>query len=112
GGTDATDPASSRAAYAPGFLTQADLLSAIGPQLTARADTLRIRAYGDVMNPATGSAGPEARAWCEAIVQRLPDYVDPQNASTVPPTALAPVNVTFGRRFQIVSFRWLSPDEI
>lgn len=112
GGTDATQPASSRAAYAPGFLTQADILSAIGPQLTARADTLRIRAYGDVMNPAAGSADPEARAWCEAIVQRLPGYVDPQDAATAAPAALRPVNAGFGRRFQIVSFRWLSPDEI
>lgn len=111
GGDDATDPESSRAAHAPGFLTQADLLSALGPQLTARADTLRIRAYGDVMNPATGSAEPEARAWCEAIVQRLPDYVEAQDATTAP-AALAPANAAFGRRFHIVSFRWLSPDEI
>lgn len=112
GGADATRPESSRAAHAPGFLTQADLLSALGPALTARADTLRIRAYGDVMNPATGSPDPEARAWCEAIVQRLPDYVDTQDAATVTPASLRPDNAAFGRRFHIVSFRWLSADEI
>ncbi|MDR1281308.1 MAG: hypothetical protein LBK99_10870 [Opitutaceae bacterium] len=113
GGGDNEHPASSRAASAPGFLTQADLLSAIGPALTARSDTLRIRAYGDVMNPVTGNTDPEARAWCEAIVQRLPGYVDPQaNTPDATPGALSSVNAAFGRRFRIVSFRWLSPDEI
>jgi hypothetical protein len=120
GGADATQPSASRAAYAPGFLTQADVLTAIGPELTARGDTFLIRTYGDVMNPVTGSVTPAGRAWCEAIVQRLPEYVKDATASSAAgdpaitaPTALQNVdNQTFGRRFRIVSFRWLSPDEI
>ncbi len=93
----------------PGYLLQGDVLSAIGPSLSARSDTFTIRSYGDTANPATGNV--EARAWCEAVVQRLPDYVDPAGDDPADlPTATA--NTDFGRRYQIVSFRWLSPDDI
>jgi len=118
---DNTRPSASRAAFAPGFLTQADLLNSLGPVLTARSDTFRIRTYGDSVNPSTGL--PEGKAWCEAIVQRLPDYVDqndilikdpvsglPNNATA--PSATGATNQTFGRRFKIVSFRWLSANDI
>jgi hypothetical protein len=53
----------------------------------------------------------ESRAWCEAVVQRVPDYVDPAD----PPEAVAGLtetNATFGRRFEIVQFRWLTPEEV
>ena len=98
----------SRIAGYPGYLLQADLLSALGPNLAARSDTFTIRTYGDVRNPATGEI--EARAWCEAVAQRLPDYVDATDAAALP--AAGSDAETFGRRYQIVSFRWLSPDDI
>ncbi len=110
GGTSTTSPSASRAAFAPGYLTQADLLTALGPILTVRSDTFRIRAYGDSVNPTTGAV--DGRAWCEAIVQRLPDYVDPGDDVTASPGSLNPTNQTFGRRFKIVSFRWLASHEI
>ena len=111
GGTDNTQSSASRAAFAPGYLTQADLLTPLGPSLTARSDTFRIRTYGDTLNPVTGIT--EGRAWCEAIVQRLPDYVESTvNASTVAPASASTNNKLFGRRFKVVSFRWLSPNEI
>jgi Tfp pilus assembly protein PilX len=95
----------------PGWLTQADLLQVIGPSLSARSDTFRIRAYGESLDPETGN--PVAKAWCEAIVQRLPEYLDSANAPTDRgATVLTAINQKFGRRFQIVSFRWLSPHEI
>jgi len=94
----------------PGWLTQADVLQVIGPVLSARSDTFRIRAYGESLDPETGE--PVARAWCEAIVQRMPEYVDGTNKMTERPSNLTPVNAKFGRRFQTVSFKWLSPDEI
>jgi len=112
GGTDATQPSASRAAFAPGYLTQADLLAALGPSLTARSDTFRIRTYGDVVNPSTGGTTPVARAWCEAIVQRLPDYMDSATDSNAYATPTAAVNIAMGRRFKIISFRWLSSNEI
>ena len=95
----------------PGWLTQADLLQPLAPYLTARSDTFIIRSYGDAVNPATGSV--EGRAWCEAVVQRIPDFVGNES----PDTPLASLSSTspskvFGRRFHVVSFRWLSPDDI
>jgi hypothetical protein len=51
------------------------VLGILGPVLTVRSDTFLVRAYGDAVNPATGAV--ESRAWCEAMVQRVPDYVDP-----------------------------------
>ena len=106
---DDTRPASSRAAFAPGFLTQADLLSSLGPVLMARSDTFRIRTYGETVNSATGLV--EAKAWCEAVVQRTPDYVESTVDAWAIPAAGTP-SATFGRRFKIVSFRWLSPADI
>ncbi len=97
-----------RSTAAPGFITQADLLTILGPVLSARSDTFVIRAYGNTLNRSNGAV--ESEVWCEAIAQRLPEYVDPSEAPHTAP-ALAE-NVNFGRRFRIVSFRWLSPDEL
>jgi hypothetical protein len=94
---------------APGWLSQADVLAVLGPVLTARSDTFLVRAYGDSANPATSVV--EGRAWCEAVVQRVPDYVDAAD----PPEAAAGLRETnriYGRRFQIVRFRWLSATEV
>ena len=88
--------------HSTAFLSQGDIISALAPFLSARSDTFRIRAYGEAHNPSTGMI--EARAWCEALVQRLPSPLhsgDPmRNAEGL------------GRRFQIVQFRWLSAKEI
>ncbi|MEX2381216.1 MAG: hypothetical protein WD490_02440 [Opitutales bacterium] len=79
----------------PAFLSQADILTAIAPFISARSDTFLVRAYGDAQNPVTGRV--EARAYCEAIVQRVPAaHSQPQ----------------YGRKFEIISFRWLDPEEI
>jgi hypothetical protein len=51
-----------------------------------------------------------ARAWCEATVQRFPEYLDPADAPEAIATSEA--NIRFGRRFEIIAFRWLSPGEI
>ena len=95
---------------APGWLTQADVLGPLGPLLTVRSDTFLVRAYGDTTNPATGAV--EGRAWCEAVVQRVPDYVDSVDAADTAADALSETNRIYGRRFEIVRFRWLSADEV
>lgn len=91
----------------PGYLTQADVLQVIGSTLSARSDTFRIRAYGDATN-ADGKV--LARAFSEAIVQRLPDPLDPAPSGLNP--AKQNTRIDFGRKFQIVSFRWMKPEEI
>jgi hypothetical protein len=113
----------SRSAFAPKFLTQADILSALGPVLAARSDTFTIRAYGETVNPLLADTDDHyitGRAWCEAVVQRVPDYVDPYDPArstntlgdAVAPAATNQTNQTFGRRFKVVSFRWISPSDI
>lgn len=105
-------------AGAAGFLTQGDLLQALAPHLATRSDTFKVRAYGDVVNPFTGKL--EARAWCEAIVQRLPEYMNilknkkdkPEPAWTAPDDLKLYSNKSLGRRFRIVRIHWLSPDEV
>lgn len=94
-----------------GFLTQADLLQSLAPVLSARSDTFVVRAYGDTLDL---DGQPAARAWCEAIVQRLPDYLNPEvDPAGTPPGALNdPDNRRFGRRFILLSFRWLSANDV
>jgi hypothetical protein len=93
----------------PGWIRQADILRPIAPILSARDDTFTIRAYGDARD-AQGNV--TARAWCEATVQRGRDFLDPQDAadSTNPPAN--DQNKVFGRRYSVVSFRWLSKEEV
>lgn len=90
----------------PADLLQGDILQSIGSFLTTHSDTLRIRSYGRA-----GQGENLTEAWCEAIIQRVPEYVDPSDAPEATPVADS-VNDRFGRRYEIVSFRWLSRDEI
>ncbi|MFC5050821.1 hypothetical protein ACFPK9_09360 [Rubritalea spongiae] len=112
---------------APASLTQADVLQRIGHLLTARSDTFIIRAYGEHRSP---EGEIIATAYCEAIVQRLPEYLDQTNPPETPPykwllssqeplkghweknNELSLINQKFGRRYQLIHFRWLHPNEI
>lgn len=88
------------------WLTQADVMTALAPVLFPRSDTFVIRTYGDASNPITGTI--DSRIWSEAVVQREPEYFDAREAAEKPPSELNAVNARFGRRFRIVSFRWLT----
>ncbi len=122
----------SRLAGIPGYVIQSDLLKPIANTLQVRDDTFRIRAYGETLN-AKGEV--IARAWCEAILQRNTEYVDPTNdpyepafifegnpltdshdpgwdGEFTPNSNLTPTNRRFGRKFEMKSFRWLSSDEV
>lgn len=94
----------------PTMITQGDLMAGLSSVATVRGDTFKLRAYGE-STAADGST--VARAWCEAVVQRVPDFVDPADA---PETAIASLtssaNKIFGRRFEVVSFRWLGEQEL
>lgn len=117
----------------PGVIEQSDILEPLGGLLTARGDTFRIRAMGVSKNAAGNVL---ATAYCEAIVTRSPEYLvagDPEvpraqngaNSALVPPyiqesgssalqpnPVLDPINQRFGRRFEMIDFRWLKPSEI
>ena len=93
----------------PGYLTQADVLQSLAPVITCRSDTFTIRGYGEVKD---GDGKVTARAWCEAVVQRVPDFVDPEDEAYSAIADLALVNQTFGRRFEIVSFRQIPRGEM
>jgi hypothetical protein len=113
----------SRFAGIPGYVIQSDLLKPIANTLSVRDDTFRIRAYGESIDT---NGNVLARAWCEAIVQRIPAYADESNAPEIPArtmspegvfssienSELTPTNRRFGRKFEIQSFRWLSSSEI
>lgn len=88
------------------FLNQGDIMTALAPVLFPRSDTFVIRTYGEAVNPVTGN--PEGRAWAEATVQRTPEYFDSTDDATVAPADLTAINQTYGRRFKVVSFRWLT----
>jgi hypothetical protein len=95
---------------APGYLTQADLLNVLGNAATPRSDTFTIRSYGEARD-AQGKI--LARATCEAVVQRYPEWLDPADKVETAPAALTrSSNKTFGRRFLVTSLRWLNPNEI
>ena len=93
-----------------GYLLQGDILNQLGPILSNRSNTFKIRTYGESSSLISGSN--HATAYLEAVIQQVPEYVDNLNP---PETALADlnnVNESFGRRFRIVSITWLNEDEI
>lgn len=100
---------------APGYVTQADILMPLAPLVRVRSDTFKIRAYGEAHN----SRGKvEARAYCESIVQRYPDFVDPTDEASkevldsAGNNQLSEMNQKYGRKIRIKSFRWLSNSEV
>jgi len=98
-------------------VNQANILLPLAPRLSARSDTFRIRAYGEVRDADDKII---AQATCEAVVQRLPEYMDsntdannnePWDDDSETPTLNA-INQTYGRKFEIQSFRWLDQSEV
>lgn len=95
---------------ASGCLLQGDFLRVLGPKLASRSDTFTIRAYGE--NAVAGNRG--ASAILEMVVQRTPEYID----ATQPPwlelssAEHPPINHLLGRRFVVLSCRWLSTQDL
>jgi len=93
----------------PGWTRQADILRPLAPILSVRDDTFTIRGYGDARD-AKGQI--IAHVICEAVVRRTRDFSDPADAADIFTAPTAAANKTFGRHFQLVSFRWLAADEV
>lgn len=101
----------------PGWPRQAEVLDRLAPVISVRDETYVVRAMGT--SPLVN--GTTAKIWCEAVYQRIPDYVDAAVPAHEAPLGDIPaatssnsrrVNVVLGRRFRLVSFRWLSPKEL
>jgi hypothetical protein len=93
----------------PGYLTQADVLQSLAPVITCRSDTFTIRGYGEARDAAGNVL---ARSWCEAVVQRMPGFVDSTDPPETAISSLSPTNQSFGRRFDIISFRRIPNSEL
>jgi len=100
---------------ATSFLSQGDILAAIGSSITVRSDTFVIRAYGEHRE---ASGRVLASATCEAVIQRTTDYVDPTDPPEASPTGMegiaiqSEINKRFGRQFKVVAFRWLPSEAV
>lgn len=92
----------SKAAGYAGFILQGDILQALAPVLTVRSDTFTIRTTG-IARDRHGKI--TAQAWCEAVVQRQPEHLDPS-------VRLSENDQKFGRKFVLTGFRWLRRDEL
>lgn len=92
------------------FLTQADIMTVLAPVLFVRSDTFTVRAYGEATNPATGVA--EGKAWCEATVQRFPEPFSPATPGQPTDDEYKTPPGDLGRRFKIISLRWLTKSDI
>jgi hypothetical protein len=92
----------------PGWLTQADVLHGLAPYITARSDTFIIRSQGEARD---ASGRVTATVVLEALVQRVPEWLDPADDPAAPVEELkSPANQEFGRRFDIISVRELRTD--
>ncbi len=92
------------------YIDQADILRHMASTLTPRGDTFVIRTYGDSLDK---NGNVTARAWCEAVVQRTPEYIDERDDAHLKTSDLtSEANKVYGRKFQIISFRWLNANEV
>jgi hypothetical protein len=108
---DGAGGARSSASGASAKILQGNILQAIGSFIAPRSDTFRIRSYGDVINPLTNQVS--SRVWAEAVYQRTPEPVYPSATSPADVNFWVPQEMErFGRRFHLVSFRWLTEDEV
>lgn len=93
----------------PGYLTQADILKPLAPLLTARSDTFTIRSYGE----SRSNAGEVlATAYLEVTVQRTPEFTDGVDVPETTISDLSEANEIFGRKFRVISFRYLNQNEV
>lgn len=91
----------------PGWLSQADVLHGLAPYISARSDTFVIRSLGEARD-SRGVVINTVRL--EAVVQRVPDWVDPvDELHTAVADLKSEANKTFGRRFQVVAVREIRP---
>ncbi|MDQ8206293.1 hypothetical protein QEH52_02155 [Coraliomargarita sp. SDUM461003] len=102
----------SAASSTPAWVLQGDLLQALAPAMSVRSDTFTIRSYGNLLHPVTGKVSAEA--YVEAVVQRIPEYLDTSDApdKDVDDPTLSVLNQLAGRRFAVIDIRFLDKSEL
>ncbi len=126
----------------PEYLMQQDILAKLGSLMTVRSDTFKIRAYGEIRNPLTNVVEGKAwcEMTVQRIPEYVDDSDKPweihgreveigpnfderignvnldeyikEYDSGGDPVSISKINAKLGRRFKIVSFRWLNEKEI
>ena len=89
----------------PGWTSQADVITALAPFISTRSDTFTIRAYGNIQSE-NGIIISEA--WAEAKVQRVISPLD----TTSSLVQMSENSIGFGRKFKIISIKWLNKSDI
>jgi len=115
----------------PSHIMQSDILEPLGGAMTVRGDTFTIRCYGE----SVANGRVMATAYLEATVTRSAEYVNSADISTTTLSgtanratdpallvnqatgaltegSLSQVNRVYGRKFEVVAIKWLSPNEI
>jgi hypothetical protein len=77
--------------------------------MTTRGDTFIIRAYGSSNNNFSDDEG--IKVICEATLQRFPDYVENIDEPYTDQVS-SNINAQFGRKFKIISFKWITLDDV
>lgn len=131
-----------QATGAPAYLMQQDILSKIGSFITVRSDTFKIRAYGEIKNSITGNIESKAwcEMVIQRVPEYIDTDTLISNEGQKPTdttgrelemghqeeetitskreylnemtSELSDLNKALGRRFKVVSFRWLNDSEI
>ncbi|MDR2981361.1 MAG: hypothetical protein LBV12_03840 [Puniceicoccales bacterium] len=95
-------------AVSPLKLNPGDILESLLPLATVRGDTFKVRVKGASLSH-LGKLQSVANA--EVIIQRLPEFCDDSQSAMTSMKDLNPGNRHLGRRFHIISWRWLDSDE-
>ena len=94
---------------AAGYLLQGDILNSVGSVITNRSNTFKIRSYGESL----GLSGKVvSSAYVEAVVQQVADYCDPVDSPEEVDAGLTLINQRFGRKFRVVSIRWIKEEDV
>ncbi|MGJ3243886.1 MAG: hypothetical protein ACFE0O_13170 [Opitutales bacterium] len=90
------------------WVMQTDLVRLLEQAMNVRSDTFKILAQAEVV----GIGGGRSEVYAQALVQRVPDFVEPDptvggNDPWDRNPSLTVANQAWGRQFRIVDFKWV-----
>ncbi len=96
--------------WLPSAISPGTLAESLAPTATPRGDTFTILCRAEVFHPVSQKALGAACA--EMRVQRKTAFFDDSQDAGTPYSEQNALNRAFGRRYEVVSFRWLPHDEL